>query len=376
MNSDGSLALNDPNPGLARTNMNDYLNGFIVGSTTWRGTIVSAAYIVLQKPLTSSFILGSISQPDAGGGVSLSVESPSGSCGPVLDIPDAATIGSTSSVTLRSSRFIYCSGSSSAYQADIAATSPYEAFIEGAGIDKDLSASSPASYALTFNSSGTLAVAPQAATFTSNGVLNAATFAAGIAPGGLFSIFGSGLEGSSTTTTVTFGSENANLILSSPFQLNGQVPADLAPGSYSVTVKSAFGSATQSVSVSQDAPGIFVVSTETTAAGNRTVGAVINQSGTLNDLGTPANRGDVLTVYCTGLGAVQPQGSLFVTVSPVTAILNSVELPVAYSGYTPGFIGLYQVNVPIPAGTSPGTSLSLTIEAGAVVGNTVDVAIQ
>ena len=377
INSDGSLTINDPNPVLARTNMNDYLNGFQVGSTTWRGTIVSAASIVVQQPLASSFILASVSQPTAGGGVSLDVESASGSCGSLLEIPDAATIGSTSSVTLRSSRFIYCSGASSAYQAGLGAPGSYSAFIEGAGLKKDLSAASAAGYALTFNSSGTLTLAPQVAAFTSNGVLNAATFTPGLAPGGLFSLFGAGLAGSSGKTTVQFGSENAQLILASPFQINGQVPADLAPGAYPVTVQSAWGSATQTITVSATAPGIFVVTTESgSATGNRTVGAVINQNGTLNDIGIPANRGDVLTVYCTDLGAVQPQGNLFVSVSPVTALLNSVQLPVQYAGLTPGFIGLYQVNVPIPGGTSPGSSLSLALQEGGVTSNTVNVAIQ
>jgi uncharacterized protein (TIGR03437 family) len=377
VNSDGSLVVNDPNPVLARTNLNDYLNGFLVGSATWRGTIVSAAAMVVSRPPTSAFILGSVSQPDAGGGVSLDVQQPGGYCGPVVEIPDAATIGSTSSVTLRSSRFVYCNGADAGYQADISATGAYQAFIEGAGLVKDLSASSPASYALAYNSSGTLTIAPEAANFTANGVLNAATFTQGLAPGGLFSIFGTGLAGSSGATTVKFGSETAQLILSSPFQLNGQVPADLAPGSYSLTVQSAFGSMMQPVAVSQTAPGIFVVAQESGAStGNRTVGAVINQNGALNDVGSPANRGDVLTVYCTGLGAVQAQGNLWVTVSPVTAILNAVELPVAYSGYTPGFIGLYQVNVPVPGGTSPGANLSLTIKAAGVISNTVNVAIQ
>ncbi len=81
VNSDGSLIVNDPNPVLARSNMNDYLYGFQVGNTTWRGTIVSAAAIIVQKPLGSSFILASVSQPAAGGGVSLDVESASGPCG-------------------------------------------------------------------------------------------------------------------------------------------------------------------------------------------------------------------------------------------------------------------------------------------------------
>ncbi len=139
----------------------------------------------------------------------------------------------------------------------------------------------------------------------------------GLAPGGLFSIFGAGLAGSAAKTTLQFGSESAPLILTSPFQINGQVPADLAPGSYSVTLQSAWGSATQSVLVSQTAPGIFVVSTETgNVTGNRTVGAVINQNGTLNDVGTPANRGDVLTVYCTNLGSVQLQGNLLRNCEP------------------------------------------------------------
>ncbi len=359
VNSDGSLVLNDPNPVLARTNMNDYLNGFPVGSNTWRGTITSAAQIVVQRPPTSSFVLGAVSQPlVSAGGVSLDIQSASGACGTQLEIPDSGTIGSTISVTLRSSRFVYCSGSSPAYQADLTASNPYLAYIEGAGLDKGLSASSSAAYALAFNSSGTLTIAPEVAAFTANGVLNAATFASGLAPGGLFSIFGGGLSGPATKTTVTFGSESASLILQSDFQLNGQVPADLAPGNYSVTVQSAWGTATQPVLISQAAPGIFVVANESGATtGTRTVGAVINQSGTLNDLGTPANRGDVLTIYCTNLGAVQAQGNLNVTVSTVTALLNSVELPVAFSGLTPGFIGLYQVNVPIPGGTSPGTSL-------------------
>ena len=377
-NSDGSLSLNDPNPMLGRINLNDYLNGFSAAGTTWRGTIVSAVSLVVKQPAPSAFVLGSVSQPDTGGGVALDVQMPGGYCGgSVIVIPDGALIGSTKSVTLRSSRFVYCNGSSTGYQADINAGIGYQAYIEGAGLQKDLSASAPASYALTYTSSGALSIAPESATFTANGVLNAATFAAGLAPGGLFSIFGNGLAGPQGPTTVQFGTETAALILTSPFQLNGQVPADLAPGTYSVTVQSAFGSAIQQIAVTQTAPGIFTVAQETSAAtGRRTVGAVINQNGTLNDLSAPANRGDVFTVYCTGLGQVQPQGNLNVTVSPVTALLNSVELPVAYSGYTPGFVGLYQVNVPIPGGTPPGASLTLAIKAAGVVSNTVNVAIQ
>jgi uncharacterized protein (TIGR03437 family) len=370
---DGSLIIQDPNPVLARTNMNDYLNGFQAANSTWRGTIVSAARVVIQSPPANAFLLAAVSQSTNGGGVSLDVESARGACGPVLEIPDAAAIGSTSLVTLRSSRFVYCNGADPAYQANLSAPGPYRAFVEGAGLYKDLSGTAAAAWSLTFLSSGILTVTAQNASFTSSSVLNAASFLPGIAPGGLFSLFGAGLASSSADTTVKFGDSTAKLILKSPFQLNGQVPPDLAPGSYFLTVQSAWGTVSQPVTVSQTAPGVFVVATE---AGNRTVGAVINQDGTLNDLGTPARRGDVLTVYCTNLGTVQAQGDLFVATNPVTAVLNTTELPVQYAGLTPGFVGLYQVNVPIPGATVPGANLALAIKAGNVASNTVIVAIQ
>ena len=245
VNSDGSLTLNDPNPVLARTNMNDYLNGFQVGSTTWRGTIVSAARIIVQRPLATSFILAAVSQQTtAGGGVSLDIESASGACGGSLEIPDAAIIGSTSSVTLRSSRFIYCSGTNSAYQATVSAPGSYRAFIEGAGLNKDLSAASPAALCPDSLLAERCPGAPRSPRLRPMRVLNAATFVPGIAPGGLFSLFGAGLMDRPRNTTVQFGSENAQLILTSPFQLNGQVPARSGAGSYPVTVQSAWGSVT------------------------------------------------------------------------------------------------------------------------------------
>ena len=370
--NDGSLTILDPNPVLARTSMNDYLNGFTAANVTWRGTIVSAARIVMASPSTGSFVLGAISQPTSGGGVALDAESPQGPCGPVLEVPDAAVIGSVAGVTLRSSRFAYCAGNQPGYQLTTSAPGSYRAYVEGGGINQDLSGTKPSAWSATI-SKGALTVVPQTAAFTSNAILNAASFVAGISPGGLYSLFGSGLFGAAADTTVTFGNEASTLLLKSPFQLNGQVPADLVPGSYSVTVTSAWGTSTQTVNVSQAAPGIFIAAVE---SGNRQVGAVINQDGTLNDLSTPARRGDVMTVYCTDLGAVQTQGILSVTVSTTTALLNSAELPVQYAGLTPGFIGLYQVNVSVPGGTTPGSNISLAIKVNGSVSNAVSVAIQ
>jgi len=369
---DGSIVIADPNPVLARTSLNDYLYGFAAANANWTAKIVSAARIVVQRPQPASFVVEAVSQSTNGGGVALDVRSARGACSAVLEIPDAAVIGSQAAAPVRSSRFVYCNGADPAYQIGLSAPSPYRAFVEGGGLLRDLSSGSAAAYALNISSSGQLTVAAQKTSFTADAVLNAATFVQGLAPGGLFSIFGTGLSGPQGDTVVQFGDKQAQLILKTPFQLNGQVPSDLAPGTYSVNVQSAWGTSAQNVAVSQTAPGIFMVS----SSGGRTVGAVINPDGTLNDVGTPGRRGDVLTVYCTNLGAVQAQESLFVTVSPVTALLNGTELPVQYAGLTPGFIGLYQANVPVPGGMAPGANSSLAIKAGSVLSNVVTVAIQ
>ena len=52
------------------------------------------------------------------------------------------------------------------------------------------------------------------------------------------------------------------------------------------------------------------------------------------------------------------------TSAPVTVVLNGTELPTAFAGLAPGYIGLYQVNVLIPAATPPGLGIPLTLKSG------------
>jgi uncharacterized protein (TIGR03437 family) len=49
------------------------------------------------------------------------------------------------------------------------------------------------------------------------------------------------------------------------------------------------------------------------------------------------------------------------TPQQATATIGSVPAPVSFSGLTPGFTGLYQVNVQIPANVPPSSSLVITI---------------
>jgi uncharacterized protein (TIGR03437 family) len=83
----------------------------------------------------------------------------------------------------------------------------------------------------------------------------------------------------------------------------------------------------------------------------------------------------MLTIYCTGLGAVDgatPANAL----TPVSGILNSVEIDAVFAGLTPAYIGLYQVDLPVPVSTPPGIDVPLFLRQPGGDSNTVFVAIQ
>jgi uncharacterized protein (TIGR03437 family) len=218
-----------------------------------------------------------------------------------------------------------------------------------------------------------LVVAPQDVSFTADAVVNAATFTSGIAPGGIMAIFGTGLSApgvpSGPAAAADMDGVAATVLWASAFQINAQVPPGIAPGVHTLRVSDVYGVAQQSVSVSAVAPAIFLI-------GSSSAGAVLNQDFSMNGPSNPLPRGQVLVVYATGLGAVTKQGQLSVTAATVTALVNGQELPVEFAGLAPGYVGLYQVNVPIPAATPPGLGVSLTLKEGGQVSNTVAVALE
>jgi len=205
--------------------------------------------------------------------------------------------------------------------------------------------------------------------FTPEGVVNAATFTPGIAPGGIMTIFGSGLAVPGSTTTIDLDGVTASILSAFPFQINAVVPATITPGSHVLRVRSPFGEAQQVISVSAIAPAIFLV-------GDPPVGAVTNQDNTLNLPSNALPRGQTLIVYATGLGTLVRQGQFSVTTTPVSVVLGGQELAASYAGAAPGFPGLYQVNVSVPGATPPGLGVSLTLKQGGQSSNVVKTALQ
>jgi uncharacterized protein (TIGR03437 family) len=177
------------------------------------------------------------------------------------------------------------------------------------------------------------------------------------------------LAGTGGTTTVDFDGVTAEVLSAWSFQVNAVVPATLAPGPHVLTLRSPFGTAQQTVTVATVAPAIFLI-------GSPPAAAIVNPDTSINGPLAPLPRGQYLVIYATGLGAVTQQGNLSVVSTTVSVVLNGQEIPAQFAGLTPGYAGLYQVNVTIPSNVPPGLGLSLTLKQGERLSNEVSVAIQ
>jgi uncharacterized protein (TIGR03437 family) len=217
------------------------------------------------------------------------------------------------------------------------------------------------------------------------GVLNSASYApftAGVSPGELLVLKGTGLAPNTTIGTGDIATSSTF-----PTTLNGvQVLIDgiAAPLYYveatqiaAIVPYSAIGfpivtiqvnnnsvlSSTITAFVTPGAPGVFTIPSNGVgvAAAEHLDGSLITES-------HPAQPGESISVYLTGLGQVfppltadgQPGGSttLNKTVNTISAVIDgptaSTAATVLYSGLAPTLTGLYQVNLTIPSGVTAG----------------------
>ena len=107
-----------------------------------------------------------------------------------------------------------------------------------------------------------------------------------------------------------------------------------------------------------------------------------------NSFSNPANPGDIVNFYMTGLGPVSPAAidsvpasSLSTITTPITVSYGPTPLRIYYAGLAPGLIGIYQLTVQTPAqvaanGKSGPASVQLDLQQSppqAVVGVLLDV---
>ena len=244
----------------------------------------------------------------------------------------------------------------------------------------------------------TLSSAAQVPLVNPGGIQNAASYSSApvVSPGGLIAIFGNQLADpngqqpppgpvptSLGHTQVKLGDALLPLFYTSNSQLNAQVPFSLPVNSQQQLVVQ-YGntlSVPAPVSVSAAQPAIYTQNQAGTGQG-----AIINGvTGIVADSKNPVHAGDVISIYCTGLGPVNPAVAegvaasstvLSQTTTPVTATVGGQTATVNFAGLAPSYIGLYQVNVVIPNGVTPGDNVSIVLTEGSQVSQPVTISVR
>lgn len=211
-----------------------------------------------------------------------------------------------------------------------------------------------------------------------NRVVDAATgvVGQGLAPGSYISIYGAALADATQVEStaelpvalsdVSVNFDGGGLSLPgrihfvSPGQINVQVPWEFA-GQTSVSMKvttSFLPSLIYTVPLNQYSPGIFEFSDN-----GRKSAVAQDLSFALITQNNPAQRGKAIQIYANGLGPTSnqpgsgmpsPGTALASTAATPIVTIGGVQAQVIFSGLTPNTVGLYQVNVIVPANAPTG----------------------
>jgi uncharacterized protein (TIGR03437 family) len=222
-------------------------------------------------------------------------------------------------------------------------------------------------------------------------VTNDASFTTQISPGSIVALFGSGfaattasgfalpLPTSSNGTSVTMNGIPCPLIYVSPSQINLQAPMELQAGTAAVTVNNNGVALSTTVQVLAAAPGIFT--TDYYANGGV---AILQDSatGAVLNVNHPAVPGQNVTMYFTGIGPITnnpgtgraaPPSPLSQSTSAVSVTVNGVPVQPSFTGLTPGFAGLGQINFQLPANTPSGNNVPVVLTINGVSAKAVQI---
>jgi uncharacterized protein (TIGR03437 family) len=232
-----------------------------------------------------------------------------------------------------------------------------------------------------------------------NAAVSGASFAPNtpLAPGSIISLFGQSLSNGTALASqiplgftlagasVVMAGNSLPLFYSSSGQVNAFVSAGITPNtSHQILVQrdNTF-SVPISVDVAQAEPAIFG---DPFPGDPASQGAIVNAvTYAVAHPATPVSAGDVLAIFCTGLGAVDqtiPDGAP----TPVSPLANTITFPtvtvggkpahVAFSGLAPGFTGLYQIDAVVPAGVTPGNQVPVIVTILGQTGPSTTIAVK
>lgn len=247
----------------------------------------------------------------------------------------------------------------------------------------------------TLASTATLALA-QAPTISATGVLNGATLVrSNLAPGAIVTIFGENLAAAPMAATgmplprtlggvsVMFDGQPGALLFVSPTQVNVQAPWSALDAGQTTRMVAVMvnregrgTSAPMNAMFGMVSPGLFTLNGSGTGMAvvmNAADGTYAQAASAVPGLMTRAARiGSIISLYGTGLGAVnpslptgQPSSDLFRRNRMVAEVtIGGRPAEVLYAGLSAELPGVNQVNVVVPAGVTAGNLVPVQIKAG------------
>jgi uncharacterized protein (TIGR03437 family) len=217
------------------------------------------------------------------------------------------------------------------------------------------------------------------------------------APGQWISIFGSNLAAATvpaagvpfpttlSDTAVLFNGKALDLSYASANQINAFVPFG-TPVNSTAILQVQRGSAMSvpvEISITTIDPALFLVGPAPVNPG--LVVAYRGSSIFTVDAQHPVRPGDTIVLYALGLGPVDtdlvpdrisPLSPLAKVTSPVSVSIGGIRATPDFAGMTPGYVGLYQMNVKVPAGVAAGTQVPIIVTVGSVSSTTVTIPFQ
>jgi uncharacterized protein (TIGR03437 family) len=186
--------------------------------------------------------------------------------------------------------------------------------------------------------------------------------------------------------TAQIGTLLAPLYFVSPGQINLQLPSELTPGPYTLTINvQGLPSVSANFNVVRDAPGLFTQVLGNQTSGYTTLALALHEDGTLVSAESPALQGELLTVFATGTGPLNParpdglaipDTPPFNVVDPVTVLVGDATFPAVAAFGAPGHVAVDAIQFRLGAGAPSSTSAPLQILVNGAQSNTAPLPIK
>ena len=243
---------------------------------------------------------------------------------------------------------------------------------------------------------GAAQVQAQSPVILPGGIVNAADYSTDLAPGAIFTIFGTGLASSTAQAAslplptflaatsvevvdIANITRNCPLYFVSPGQINAQLPYSLSPGNVQIRVRNGLASSPVGIArLVASAPKLFSLNVSgvgqaitanpdgkfyTNTVPSTAASQVVLYANSMGALDVNINAGDAAPGLTTGSKVANVKGTVSVTVD------NGAPAQVTFAGLVPGMAGLYQINAVMPFTVNSG-NVNLTVTVGTATSQT------